>query len=88
MELSFENSSYFFKVNNLLEDTEGLDHLMYRRHNSFTCVTLYCYACTNCGRLFVVKIVDSGYANFQTAQESFKRLDRDQDGRLNKVSTV
>ena len=34
------------------------------------------------------KTVDTGNTDQQTAKESFKRLDQDKDGKLNKVSTT
>ena len=35
----------------------------------------------------VGKTVDTGSTDQQTAKQSFKRLDQDNDGKLNKVST-
>ena len=38
--------------------------------------------------IFAVKTVDGANKNLRTAEQSFKKLDQDQDRKLNKVSTV
>lgn len=39
------------------------------------------------GFLLAVTTVDSGETNLRSVDKSFKRLDNDQDGRLDKVSS-